>query len=273
MNPVDPVDPAPAQVRVERSGAVATVVLDDPAARNALTVAAKEALVDALGAVAADGDVRAVVLSGAGRTFCVGQHLGEHAAALRDHGPERTFATVLDHYAPVVEALTGMPKPVVAAVNGTCVGAGLGFALACDLRVFAAGATLSTAFTGIGLTCDSGLSATLARSVGEARARRLVLLGDAFTPEQAVAWGIDGEVVAPDDVLATAQALAGRLAAGPTRAYAETKQLLALAAAGAPLREVLRAEAAAQTRLGATEDHQGAVAAFLDRRTPEFHGR
>jgi 2-(1,2-epoxy-1,2-dihydrophenyl)acetyl-CoA isomerase len=260
-------------VRVQYDGAVAEVVLDDPEARNALTLASKVALRDALEQVGHDPEVRAVVLTGAGRTFCVGQHLGEHAAALEDGGAEAAFATVAEHYAPVVRALTEMPKPVVAAVNGACVGAGLGFALACDLRVFAGGAILATAFSGIGLTCDSGLSATLVRAVGEARARRLVLLGETFTAEEGVAWGIEGQVVAPEEVLPTAHALAARLAAGPTLAYAESKRLLAAAAAGTPLPEVLEAEGAAQTRLGATADHRGAVTAFLEKRRAEFQGR
>ena len=260
-------------VRVEYDGAVASVVLDDPEARNALTAVSKDRLRDALDEVAGDVEVRAVVLTGAGRTFCVGQHLGEHAAALEADGANAAFSTITDHYAPIVRTITAMPKPVVAAVNGACVGAGLGFALACDLRVFAAGTVLSTAFTGIGLTCDSGLSATLVRAVGEARARRLVLLGETFTAEDAVAWGIEGQVVDPDTVVSTARDLAARLAAGPTLAYAESKRLLAAAGAGASLSEILVAEREAQTRLGATEDHRNAVTAFLGKRRAEFTGR
>src|SRR5436190_7755185 len=109
-----------ALVLVERSEAVATVTLNRPDSHNALTVAAKEALVAALEDVAADADVRAVVLTGAGRSFCVGQDLGEHAAALEDD-PTTAFDTVAQHYSPIVTALATMPKPVVAAVNGTCV--------------------------------------------------------------------------------------------------------------------------------------------------------
>lgn len=265
--------PAPSDepVRVERRGAVATVTMQRPDAHNALDTALKTALRDALTAVAADDEVRAVVLTGAGRSFCVGQDLREHAASL-DGGGEAAFSTVAEHYSPITEALATMPKPVVAAVNGTCVGAGLGFALACDLRVLAEGAALGTAFTGIGLTCDSGLAATLAASVGAARARELVLLAEPFDPAQAVAWGIAGQVVPAGEVASTAAALADRLAAGPTRAYAETKHLFALAP-GAPLADVLAAEGAAQARLGDSEDHRGAVAAFLAREKPAFSGR
>jgi 2-(1,2-epoxy-1,2-dihydrophenyl)acetyl-CoA isomerase len=168
--------------------------------------------------------------------------------------------------------LAGMTKPVIAAINGACVGAGLGFALACDLRIAADTAKFGTAFTGIGLTCDSGLSATLALAVGAARASELVLLGDPFSAEQALAWGLVGRVVPANELSSAATELAGRLAEGPTAAYAEAKR--ALAAARLPsLADVLRGEASAQARLGMTGDHQGAVDAFLSKQQPRFSGR
>lgn len=256
-------------VIVEHHGAVAVVRINRPERRNALTVAVKEALRDALVTVAEDESVRAVVLSGAGAHFCAGQDLAEHAAAL-EAAPETVFTTVDEHYAPITRSLATMPKPVVAAVEGTCVGAGLGFALAADLRVFSADAVLATAFTAIGLTCDSGLARTLPRMVGTARARELVLLGRTFSAEQAVAWGIAGEVVEAGTAAGAGLELATRLAAGPTVAYAESKALLADAD---DLDRILAAEGAAQTRLGSTEDHRGAVAAFLTKTKPEFTGR
>ncbi len=257
-------------VTVERDGAVATVTLNRPDSRNSLTRELKDALVEELRGVADDTTVRAVVLAGSGKAFCVGQDLGEHAAALAED-PARAFTTVEEHYSPIVTMLATMPKPVIAAVNGTCVGAGLGFALACDLRVFATEATLGTAFSGIGLTCDSGLSSTLPRAVGEARARELVLLARTFDPETALGWGITGMIVEPEEVLATAQQLAAQLAAGPTTAYAESKRLLARGQ-DRPLAEALADEAEAQVRCGATKDHVGAVSAFLEREKPTFIG-
>jgi 2-(1,2-epoxy-1,2-dihydrophenyl)acetyl-CoA isomerase len=258
-------------VLVDRADAVATVTLADPDHRNALTRALKEQLREAVADVAADEQVRAVVLAGSGKAFCVGQDLGEHATALAD-GAEAAFATVREHYSPVVRGLLTMPKPVIAAVAGTCVGAGLGFALACDYRVFASGVRLGTAFTGIGLTFDSGLSVTLPRAVGEARAKELILFGRTFTAEEGIAWGIAGETVAAEDVLARASELARGLAQGPTVAYAESKRLV-LQGAGLALDDALEAEALAQTHCGATTDHGDAVAAFLGRETPVFHGR
>jgi 2-(1,2-epoxy-1,2-dihydrophenyl)acetyl-CoA isomerase len=252
-------------VSVTRDGAVATVTLGRPA----LDMAAKVALLENLRTVGDDASLRAVVLTGTGRTFCVGQDLAEHAAALSGSAAT-AFDTVDEHYAPVVRVLTTMPKPVVAAVNGTCVGAGLGLALACDLRVFSATAGLGTAFSGIGLTCDSGLSWSLVRAVGQARAAELVLVGSMFTVADAVAWGIAGTVVEPEAVLASAQELAQRLAAGPTLAYAESKALLRSAGS---LEEALSAESAAQHRLGLTADHRNAVQAFLARERPSFEAR
>lgn len=250
--------------------AVAVVTLNRPASRNALTVELKEALVAALAAVAADAEVRAVVLAGSGKAFCVGQDLGEHAAALRGDAAS-SFGTVERHYNPIVRSLATMPKPVVAAVNGTAVGAGWGFAMACDLRVAADAATFATAFAAIGLTADSGLSATLVHSLGHAKATELMLLGTPLDAATAQASGLVTQVVPAGEVLEAALGLARTLAAGPTRAYAEIKAALALGAVS-PLDTVLAAEGAAQARLGVTADHRGAVEAFLAKRRPTFEG-
>jgi 2-(1,2-epoxy-1,2-dihydrophenyl)acetyl-CoA isomerase len=253
-------------VTVEREGAVAAAVLPSPA----LSLAVKQGLLESLLAVAADDQVRAVVLAGTGRAFCVGQDLTEHAAAL-EADPATALDTVREHYNPIVTALMTMPKPVVAAVNGTCVGAGLGFVLACDFVVMAETALLGTAFTGIGLTCDSGLSVALPAAVGMPRARALLLRPSTFSAGQAVSWGLPFDLVPADQVRTTAAALAAELAAGPTAAYAETKRLLT-DGASRPLADSLAAEAAAQRRLGVTVDHGNAVLAFLAKEKPAFQG-
>jgi 2-(1,2-epoxy-1,2-dihydrophenyl)acetyl-CoA isomerase len=254
----------------EKDPAVAVVTMNRPQRRNALTVELKEALVEALNRVAGDVEVRAVVLTGSGKSFCVGQDLGEHAETLRTD-PATSFGTVERHYNPIVRALAEMPKPVVAAINGGAVGAGLGFALACDLRIAAEGAPFATAFAAIGLTADSGLSASLVHSLGAARATELMLLGESFSAEQAKEWGLVRAVVPAGEVLGAALELARRLAAGPTAAYAEIKKALALGAVS-PLETVLAGEGAGQARLGVTRDHQGAVDAFLAKRRPSFEG-
>ncbi|MGH3620433.1 MAG: enoyl-CoA hydratase/isomerase family protein [Sciscionella sp.] len=258
-------------VLVTERDAVATITLNRPDRNNGLNRQLKNELVDAVTRVGEDASIRAVVLTGAGKSFCVGQDLAEHAEALRAD-PATALDTVGEHYNPIIAGLAGMRKPVLAAINGTCVGAGLGFALACDLRIAAAGARFGTAFTAIGLTCDSGLSASLARAVGIARASELVLLGDTFTAEQAAEWGLVGRVVPAEELGETAGALAARLAAGPTTAYAEAKRAMA-EAIRPPLADVLAAEWKAQTRLGLTEDHRGAVEAFLAKEKPTFTGR
>lgn len=265
-----PADPPVLVERDAEDGAVAVLTLNRPARYNALTTELKTSLVAAIGELGRAGGVRALVLTGAGKAFCVGQDLGEHAAALRAE-PGSSFDTVTEHYNPVVRGLTELPFPVVAAVNGPCVGAGLGFALACDLRVAAAGLKFSTAFTGIGLTADSGLSASLAHAVGTSRATELLLLGEPFTAEQAQQWGLVREVVAPEEVLPAALGLARRLATGPTRAYAEVKRAVRFGAVN-DLPAVLAAEAAAQARLATTRDHVGAVEDFLAKRRPTFSG-
>jgi 2-(1,2-epoxy-1,2-dihydrophenyl)acetyl-CoA isomerase len=254
-------------VTAEVEGAVGVVTLRVPA----LTRAAKEQLLAGLRRLAADDTVRAMLLTGSGRVFCAGQDLGEHAAAL-DADPATAFDTLELHYHPVIRALAGMPKPVVAAINGTCAGAGISMALACDIRVCAETAKFATAFTGIGLTFDSGLSATLTRAVGTARASELILLAEPFSAQQALDWGLVGLLASPEDVLTQARAIADRLAAGPTLAYAEAKKAIAAAALPA-LPDVLAAEHAAQARLGQTGDHKAAVQAFLAKQRPEFRAR
>ena len=248
-------------------GAVATITMTTPA----LGLAAKQDLLAAVRRAADDQDIRAVVLTGSGRAFTAGQDLGEHAAALAESAAN-AFDTIAAHYNPVITALATMPKPVIAAINGTCAGAGLGLALACDLRIAAAGIRLTTAFTGIGLTPDSGLSASLSRALGTARASELILLAEPFTAEDALGWGLVGRVVPAPDLPAAASELAARLAAGPTRAYATAKRAIREAWA-APWPDVLAAESRDQTALGGTRDHGNAVAAFLAKRRPEFTGR
>ncbi len=264
--------PAPSgTVLLEVHGSVATVTLDRPDGMNALTFAVKSALLEAVGQVYDDPAVRAVVLTGSGRAFCVGQDLREHAALL-EAGDPAPLSTVREHYNPVVTLLATMPKPVVAAVNGTAAGAGLGLACACDFRIGAQGARYTTAFTGIGLTADSGLSWTLPRLVGAAKATALLMLAEPFTTEQAFEMGLLTAVVPSEQVLPAAHELAARLAAGPTVAYAALKQSLRTAATST-LAEALAEEDRQQARAGVSADHVAAVRSFLAKRPPVFEGR
>lgn len=258
-------------VRLEQSGAVALITLDRPEGMNALTTALKNGLLDAVRAVRDDPSARALVLTGTGRAFCVGQDLREHAALL-DAGDPAPLSTVGEHYNPLVTMLSELTIPTVAAVNGSAAGAGLGLACALDLRVGASGARYTTAFTGIGLTADSGLSWTLPRLIGAGRAAALLLLAEPFTSEQALEMGLLNAVVDPEQVLPVALELAERLAAGPTAAYACVKESLAYGATST-LVAALAKEEELQARAGRTQDHTAAVRSFLAKEKPTFVGR
>lgn len=256
---------------VDRAGAVATLRMNRPQSLNALSRSLKDALVDALARLTTDETVRAVVLTGTGRGFCVGQDLRELTATM-EAGNAAPLSTVVEHYNPIVESLTGMPKPVVAAVNGMAAGAGAGFAFACDFRIAAESARFLLAFAGIGLSLDSGVSWTLPRLIGSARATALALLAEPIDAQAALDMGLVNAVVPDDNVLAAAQELAARLAAGPTVAYAGIKAAIAYAGAST-LSEALAKEAELQDRSGATADHAEAVTAFVTKQKPTFTGR
>lgn len=250
---------------------VALLTLNRPDQLNSLTHAAKTALREAVEQVADDPSVRALVLAGAGRAFCVGQDLGEHAAVLASGDP-KPMQTVADDYNPVIEALDALPFPTITALHGTAAGAGLGLACATTFRVGATGTRFTTAFAGIGLSVDSGLSHSLPRLIGRDRALRLLLDAQPFTAEQAYDWGLLTELVPPDEVLSTALALARRYAQGPTTAYAGILSSVTFSQTH-PLAASLEREAELQAVAGTTQDHREAVDAFLGKQKPTFTGR
>ncbi|GHC72720.1 enoyl-CoA hydratase-related protein [Streptomyces cinnamoneus] len=262
-------------VLYEVTDGLATITLNRPDAMNALNTEAKAALRDALQRAAADGDVRAVLLTATGRAFCVGQDLKEHVASLaadREHGTRTAMDTVKDHYNPIISAITRMPKPVVAGVNGVAAGAGAGFAFAADYRVVADSAAFNTSFAGVALTADSGVSWTLPRLIGRGRATDLLLFPRNVPAEEAYALGMADKVVPAAELAAEAEAVARRLAQGPTAAYAAIKESLAYGAEHG-LAETLAKEDELQEAAGASEDHGIAVAAFLAKEKPKFVGR
>jgi 2-(1,2-epoxy-1,2-dihydrophenyl)acetyl-CoA isomerase len=259
----------------EVTDGLATISLNRPDAMNALNIETKNALRDALRQAADDPAVRAVLLIGSGRAFCVGQDLKEHIdllAADREAGGGSTMATVREHYNPIVTAIADMPKPVVAGVNGVAAGAGAGFAFAADYRVVADTASFNTSFAGVALTADSGVSWTLPRLIGHGRAADLLLFPRSVSAQEAQELGIANKVVPAADLAAEAQAVARRLAQGPTAAYAAIKESLAYAF-GHTLAEALEKEGELQVRAGASEDHRIAVDAFVRKEKPTFLGR
>jgi 2-(1,2-epoxy-1,2-dihydrophenyl)acetyl-CoA isomerase len=259
-------------VAYDVTAGVATITLNRPDAMNSLDTPTKVALRDTVRAAAEDDAVRCVVLTGTGRAFCVGQDLKEHITLLQANDLDALWSTVPDHYAPIALALAEMPKPVIASVNGVAAGAGASMAFACDFRVVAETAGFNFAFTGIALSCDTGISWTLPRLIGQARATELLYFPRTIPAAEALTLGLASSVV-PAEELATATAeLATRLAGGPTVAYGSIRQSLAYAATHT-LAESLEFEAGKMQLTGGTEDHNNAVASFVAKEKPTFHGK
>ena len=253
------------EVLTGRAGGVLTVTLNRPEVFNAFNAALHAALHDALEAAAAP-DVRAVVISGAGKGFCAGQDLTEFresAGSIRD----RLEST----YHPNIRLIRSLEKPVIAAVNGPCAGAGLSLAAACDIRIAADTATFVPGFVGIGLVPDSGGSWFLHRLLGVARAFEWMTSNRRLSAAEAHAWGLVSEVVEHDGLAARAAELAGVYAALPTRAVGLTKRLFEHAH-DASLEAQLELEAALQQEATETADFREGVTAFLEKRPPSFRG-
>lgn len=260
-----------APVLYSREVAVATITLNRPESMNSLDTHAKESLLSALREAAADPGVRAVVLTGTGRGFCVGQDLKEHVELIRADHPA-PLTTVTEHYNPIVRTIAEMPKPVIAAVNGMAAGAGASFAYAADFRIAGASARFLMAFAKIGLSVDSGATWTLPRLIGHARAAELMLLAQPVDAPRARELGMVNEVVPDEELQSRAATLAAQLAAGPTLAYAAIKAALAFSASH-DLATSLANEGEHMASTGLSEDHKVAVQAFMDKTTPTFAGR
>jgi 2-(1,2-epoxy-1,2-dihydrophenyl)acetyl-CoA isomerase len=256
----------------EVADGVATITLNRPDAMNSLNLELKNALRDAVTAVAGDQAVRAVILTGNGRAFSAGQDLKEHAEALQRVPLEQIWQTVAEHYTPVATALVTMPKPVIAAVNGIAAGAGASLAFACDLRLAADTAGFNVGFSAIGLSADTGSTWTLPRLVGRAKAVEILMMPATIPAPAALELGLVNQIVPAAELSAAAAELAARLAAGPTVAYGAIKRALAYSAAH-PLEASLEFEGEMMALTGATEDHRNAVAAFVAKEPPTFRGR
>src|SRR5215207_3402904 len=253
------------EVLTERDGAVLTITLNRPEVFNALNAALHAGLRAAL-EDAGDPEVRAVVITGAGRGFCAGQDLKEFQE-MPESIRERLEAT----YHPNIRLIRGLEKPVLAAVNGPCAGAGLSLAAACDIRIASDAATFVPGFIGIGLVPDSGGSWFIHRLLGFARAFEWMTSNRKLTAAEAHAWGLVSEVAEADRFAGRAAELAAAYAARPTRGIGLTKRLFDHAYT-APLDGQLELEAELQQAATRTADFAEGVTAFLEKRAPHFSG-
>ena len=255
-----------AEIETSRDGAVLTITLNRPDVLNALNRAMHDGLAAAL-KDARDPEVRAVVVTGAGRGFCVGQDLKEFSEASGEIADR-----LRGSYHPNIRALRALEKPVIASVNGPAAGAGLSLAAACDLRIASDSATFVPAFISIGLVPDSGGTFFIARLLGSARAFEWMTSGRPLAAAEAHGWGLVSEVVEADSLAERTAELAASLAVMPTRAIGMTKRLFAAAPTNT-LEEQLELEAQLQLAATQSEDFREGVAAFLEKREPDFKGR
>jgi 2-(1,2-epoxy-1,2-dihydrophenyl)acetyl-CoA isomerase len=253
-------------------GAVRTLTLNRPAALNSFTGAMHEQLLAALNAAAADANVRALIVTGAGRGFCAGQDLNDPDMSSPDGAAPDVGAVIERRYVPLALRIRSMPVPVVAAVNGVAAGAGANFALGCDMVVAARSAGFIQAFSKIGLVPDCGGTWLLTRLVGRARAIGLAMTGDKLPAEEAQRIGLIWQCVDDAALMDSAMALATRLAAMPSKALADTRLALD-AAAHLDYAQALALEASMQRELGRAHDYGEGVAAFLAKRAPVFTDR
>jgi 2-(1,2-epoxy-1,2-dihydrophenyl)acetyl-CoA isomerase len=256
-------------VRYAVSESVATITFNRPDALNAIDSAGKAALLGALRSAAEDDAVRAVVLTGTGRGFCVGQDLKELESIYAAGGD---LESVVDGFNQAALALAAITKPTIAAINGPAAGGGASLAFACDFRLMADTASFSLAFAAIGLVPDTGMSWMLPRLVGIAKAQELLTFSGAINASDAERLGLVTRVVPADHLPNAAAAWARELATGPSRAYALTKRALVFGQT-ASYADALVLEAELQVEACRTQDHRNALTAFLRKEKPVFEGR
>jgi len=255
-----------AEVEITRDGAVLTITLNRPDVLNALNKAMHDGIYAGLER-AKDPSVRAVVITGAGRGFCVGQDLQEFSS-----GAGTVADNLRENYHRTVLAIRALEKPVIAAVNGPAAGAGMSLAFACDVRIASDAASFVPAFVNIGLVPDAGGSWLVRRVLGTARAFEWMTSGRRLGAAEALEWGLVSEVVADDKLAERSAERGAELAAMPTRGVGLTKRLFDHAE-NATLEEQLELEARLQAEATQTADFREGVDAFLEKRDPRFEGR
>ena len=252
----------------EQSGSVARITLNRPDRLNSFTVQMHQDLRSALADAA---EARVIILTGAGRGFCAGQDLNDRAVTA-DERPVDLGVTVETGWNPLIQTLTSIPQPIIARVNGVAAGAGANIALACDMVIAARSARFIQSFSAIGLIPDSGGSYILPRLVGQARAMGLALTGEPLSAEKAEEWGLIWKCVEDDALDSEVDAVAAKLASLPPLGQAAIKSIIR-STWDRSLDEELHLQRDEMRRLGFTEDYREGVAAFLEKRQPNFTGR
>jgi 2-(1,2-epoxy-1,2-dihydrophenyl)acetyl-CoA isomerase len=249
-------------------GGVAELVLNRPEKLNAMNLAMVHDLAEGLQAAVA-GNARALLVRGEGRAFCSGRDLAD-ADPLNEDGE----AILRDILNPLIEGMAAVPIPTIAAVQGACLGTGLGFALACDVVYAADDARIGSPFARIGAVLDSGAHAAFVSRIGPHRALELVYTGRLLSGREAADWGLVNRSVAGADLLRWTRELAATIANGPTAAFRESKQIVrAILDDQLSFTDVLAAEAEAQGRASRTHDYRDGISAFQEKRKPSFTGR
>ncbi|MFC3106479.1 2-(1,2-epoxy-1,2-dihydrophenyl)acetyl-CoA isomerase PaaG [Undibacterium arcticum] len=257
-------------IMFEIQDGIARLTLNRPDKLNSFTVAMHLEVREALEQIKADPSVRVLVLTGAGRGFCAGQDLGDRAVAPGSAAVD-LGESVEKYYAPLVLALRNLPVPVICAVNGVAAGAGANLALAADIVIAAKSASFVEAFCRLGLIPDTGGTYFLPRLIGTARSMGLAMLGEKLTAERAESWGLIWKCVEDDVLSFEVASLAKHFATAPTKGLARTKQALHASPANT-LEQQLKLERDFMRELGNTQDYREGVAAFTEKRAPQFKG-
>ncbi|MBC7998385.1 MAG: enoyl-CoA hydratase/isomerase family protein [Leptolyngbya sp.] len=256
----------------EIKNGVGFITLNRPDKLNSFTDELTFRLQDALKEMEKSKEVKALVITGAGRGFCAGQDLQSRSISHEEGVRPSLGDSIRRRYNPIVTKIRRMEKPVIAAVNGVAAGAGSSLALACDYRIVAEGVSFIQSFTKVGLIPDSGATFLLTRMIGATRAFDLMLSAEKLDCKEALALGLINKIVAPDALMTEATELAVKLAKGPTKAFGLTKRAVNKAIFN-DLEELLEYEASLQEIAGRSDDFQEGVKAFVEKRTPAYTGK
>ena len=273
---MEKVDTGTDHLLVEKGDGVAMLTMNRPEARNAMSGEMNEALQRILAEVEVDPEIRCVVLTGAGKGFCAGGDVKGMASSGDGTVGQNTIDAAIHRQRVHQRATSGklfkMPKPTIAALPGAAAGAGLSYALACDLRVMSKAAIMTTAFARVGFSGDYGGSYFMTQLIGSAKARELYMLSDRVSAEEALDLGLTNWICEPDDLMDKTMEIANRLANGPSVAYRYMKENLNRAMSG-EVDDCLDLEATHHIHCGQTEDHRNATKAFVEKKEPVFKGK